>query len=138
MRVSPIGGTAYTDLLCLEDTGSSNFTLFETDLYAIGVSPGYTFWMPDVSVQVVGGALSLQCVILELQVLSHGVGSEAVGGVFYDTCHVLPGGPDNQLRLSGMGLHRHLFVATAPNGLGVQYVATNKTRLAAQLPVVQA
>ena len=31
-----------------------------------------------------------------------------------------------------MGLYRYLFVATAPDGVGVQHVAANKTRLAAR------
>ena len=36
-----------------------------------------------------------------------------------------------------MGLHRHLFVTTAPDGAGVQHVAANKARLAARyLPYI--
>jgi hypothetical protein len=77
-------------------------------------------------------------VILVLQVLSQGAGSEPIGTVFFDACNVIPGLGTGQERLSGMGLYRHLFIATAPDGMGVQFVATNKTRLAAQLPVVHA
>lgn len=46
MRVSAIGRPGHTDVECLEDTGSSNFTLYEGDLLTLGINPGnYGFWL---------------------------------------------------------------------------------------------
>lgn len=60
MRVSAVGGTAHSDMECLEDTGSTNFTLYEEDLANIGVDAQYMFWMPDTTVDVIGGPLLLR------------------------------------------------------------------------------
>lgn len=35
-----------------------------------------------------------------------------------------------------MGLHRHMFVATAPDGARVQYIEEKKNDVVRQLPIV--
>lgn len=84
---SAIGRPGHIDVECLEDTGSSNCTLYKGDLLTLGIHPGnYGFWLNPISVQVVGGTVLLRRVMLSLQVLSQGAGSEPIGGVFLDEC----------------------------------------------------
>ena len=105
MRVSAIGRPGHIDVECLEDTGSSNCTLYEGDLPTLGIHPGnYGFWLNPISVQVVGGTVLLRRVMLSLQVLSQGAGSEPIGGVFLDECLAMQG-LAGQERLSGSVVH---------------------------------
>lgn len=73
---------------------------------------------------------------LELQVLSSGPGSDPIGPMYQESCAILPGFSHAGRRLSGMGLHRNLFVATAPDGARVQYIGEKKNGAVRQLPIV--
>jgi hypothetical protein len=66
--VSPLVGLGQMDLQCLEDTGSSNFTLFEGDMHALGIDGTNGFWMPPATIHIAGGGtIVLSTLIFRLQ-----------------------------------------------------------------------
>ena len=84
MGVYSLTSWAHVDLLCLEDTGSTNFTLFEADLTILDISGIYDFWLAPTSTQIVEGTVQPPTVIVGLQVPSQGLGSDPIGGMFLD------------------------------------------------------
>ena len=75
---------AHVDPLCLEDTGSTNFTLLEADLTILDISGIYDFWLAPTSTQIVEGTVQLPTVVLGLQVPSQGLGSGPIRSTFLD------------------------------------------------------
>lgn len=135
MRVRRINGP-WCELCCIEDTGSSCFTIFQNDVQMLQLNPSYPYWESPRNIHTVNGSVRRSFVRLELQILSAGPGSEAIGPVYQESCAIQPGFPFTGRRLSGMGLHRHMFVATAPDGARVQFIGEKKNGVVRQLPIV--
>lgn len=136
MRVRKVNGL-WSELLCLEDTGSSSFTIFQgDDVDMLDLNAAYPYWEAPRITHTANGNVFRTFVRLELQVLSAGPGSDPIGPVYEDSCAILPGFSFTGNRLSGMGLHRNLFVATAPDGARVQYIGEKKNGVVRQLPIV--
>lgn len=87
-------------------------------------------------VHTANGSVLRYFVRLELQVLSAGPGSTPIGPMYNECCAILPGFSFAGRRLSGMGLHRYMFVATAPDGARVQYIGEKNNGVVRQLPIV--
>lgn len=136
MQVRRIGGH-WCEFSCLEDSGSTNFSIFERDdLAMLGVNDAYPHWDMALPTATANGIVLRRYINLQVRVLSEGPGSEPIGPIFLEHCAVMPGFSQAGTRLSGMGLHRDLFVATAPDGAGFLYVAEKKNGIVRQLPVV--
>lgn len=91
MRVRGINGS-WCELNCLEDTGSTNFTIFQDDdVRMLHLNPGYPYREAPSMIHTANGDVLRYFVRLELNVLSSGPGSDPIGPMYQESCAILPG-----------------------------------------------
>lgn len=135
MDTRKIGGYSWTLLRCLEDTGSSDFSVYlEDDVPLLGIDETYHHWLSTITLLTAGGQVNCHQVWLELQVV--GFNGQPISSSSFEICVVMPGKSRHRTRLSGHKLHNTLFVGSAPDHTGNLHVAEKKGGPVRKLPAV--
>ena len=135
MRLVPRWGGDGREFACtiLNDTGSNTLTVFDTDLVALGAHLTLYFgYGPLIPISTANGTVMRQKIWVETK-LVHQDGREFSNWILEDGI-IMPQ-TDDALRLSGRGIRKELYFATAP-GNGYLYVAEAKNGIVTQLPAV--
>lgn len=135
MNSRRIGGGVWFPLMCLEDTGSSCFSIYELDdVPLLGINQPYNYYLLPENVITANGNIYCQKVLLELQIVAFD--GNPIGITTFEECFIMPGHSGGGTRLSGQKMHRTLFVGTAPDNTGRLYAAVKKHGLVGKLPVI--
>ncbi|KAK2785657.1 hypothetical protein FQN52_008345 [Onygenales sp. PD_12] len=120
------------DITMVNDTGSNAFTVFDTDVVALGIPQNYMGFGINVPVTTPTGIVWRQQINVEIQLLD--AQGNPVSDWIFDRGIVTPAAPGVS-RLSGDGIRQSLYFATAPGNQHL-YVAEKKNGIVEQLPVV--
>ncbi|KAK2795550.1 hypothetical protein FQN50_009734 [Emmonsiellopsis sp. PD_5] len=116
----------------LNDTGSNTMTVFDTDLTALAIPSTYLGLGPEIPITTAGGTVMRRQITVEVQLVDFQ--GNPVSEWIQEVGVVAPADP-GALRLSGDGIRKSLYFATAPGNQHL-YVAAKKQGIVDQLPVV--
>jgi hypothetical protein len=118
----------------LDNTGSSYIEIFDTNRIALGIDQGLLNIHPPVT--LVTASVPVQRCVIYLKAMLLDRTNAAPVGDWVDIMAVVIPRPPSRERCSGMFVRKCLYMATAPDGQGLLYVAAKKSGIVAHLPVV--
>lgn len=135
MNTRRIGGDLWFPLMCLDDTGSSHFSIYQQDdLPLLGIDAAYNRHLLPELVVTGNGNVYCQKVLLEQQIVAFD--GNPIGINTFQKCLIMQGHSGAGTRLSGPKLRMTLFVGTAPDNTSRLHAAVKKNGLKGELPVV--
>ncbi|RPA72261.1 hypothetical protein BJ508DRAFT_314880 [Ascobolus immersus RN42] len=126
-------------LAALDDSGSSNFHVFESDLPVLGILPGSSAYRDlPVRMGTANGEVTRRVVRVNMMWRDPHTG-EPASFIFVENCVVMPGvyDPDGDVpRLSGRSMRKKLYVASAPVEPVTLYIGETRNGAVKNLPRV--